>query len=646
MNKIFKGLLAAAIALSSNAIASDHSNKTFLMPRPGGSVDLPMEHTAWDNFINRENKKGKKSGFGGNLNITGFYNSSECGKDLGKYFGPCGKADCPPKPDCPTTKCPSKGCSGFTFSLQRADARFTPGPVTANTTTSSNFDIGDATDSGKSFAKESESVDLGYIIHNANFVGSATAKDKVTLGFNPEHNVWGVRFDYYQSLDSLLKGLYLRANLPVVQVENNLNFAVCAQDNAATRTAVQDYFKGNKVVIPFNVAAAVDTTTNPDTNVAGGINQQERLCKAKICGKQSESGVADIDLALGYKLLNKAKYHVALGFAITIPTGNTPDGRWLFEPVVGNGGHFGIGFDFDGDFKIWDNDDQNLKLYYRMKYRYLLEDTEHRVLGLGTDGGPSCPAGTGSCPPAKCPPANQRPWGQYHLLGCKDRVDLRPAANVLCLKVDVTPGSQFDGILGLSYNYAGFNFDLGYNLYYRESERVRIKGGSKDDCKTSCPTTPSCPDLSIYSVAARGHLTATKTTISVAAGNNIRGTGQHPDFGIGGDEVKFNQARLSVVAGANNQSSTNALTTINTHHPSSVDGNVEATAKLNDGTKIVRSAAETPSQLTHSIYGGLAYGFLDWDYPVLLRLGAKYEWKDDNAAIERFGIWGGIGIGF
>ena len=74
-----------------------------------------------------------------------------------------------------------------------------------------------------------------------------------------------------------------------------------------------------------------------------------------------------------------------------------------------------------------------------------------------------------------------------------------------------------------------------------------------------------------------------------------------------------------------------------------VDGNAIVYVN-NDSLDI--STAETPSQCTHSIYGGLGYSFKEWDTPLMLGLGGKYEFASENSAIEQWGIWGKIGIGF
>lgn len=405
-----------------------------------------------------------------------------------------------------------------------------------------------------------DTLDLGYIIHLWNASASYKANQNVYMGLKPHQQSYGVRFDYWQDLDKILKGLYLKLDLPVVHVENDpkLAFAGTTEEVEWMKSFISGNFTG------------VSTA-----------NAQDRLCKAKICGKHSETGVADIDLALGYKFLNKSKYAAGLALAITIPTGNDADGTWVFEPIVGNGNHFGLGGDLWAFARIWGDLDHNIKLHIKMKYRYLFESSECRTLGFK-----NCGACCGM------------PIGQYHLLlraGVAQgaATSLVPLANVSTLSVDVTPGSQFDGILGFAYNNGGFTFDLGYNLYYREAESVKTKCGCFTDGK--------------YAFAARNVRTdalqaATPETFTPA-----------------------NVAALSVVDGATSADKANAILT-----------------RANLDTE----AAATPSQFTNSIYGEFGYNFKEWDTPLLLGIGGKYEWPAKNSALEQWSINAKIGIGF
>ncbi len=505
-NKMLKSLLVAALTLSAAHLSADSStNKTFLMPRPVG-VNAGMQSTTFYDLVNRK----AHDKFGANFEVTGFWQESTDGKEQGKYF----LAD-----------------SKSTIDVGRSAAAAAVPNYRAGT-----------------------SVDASLLVHNRGAAGVADAANAVTLSLDPRQEVYGVRLDYHQDLHKLVKGLYLSANLPVVNVSNDPRLKIASSGTAgvggtaAVETRLASYFAGG--------SAAAATPVPADAQVA--------LTKGKIA-KRSESGVADIDVVLGYKFLNKAKYHAGLGVALTIPTGNTATGEYMMEPMVGNGKHWGLGFDFCGGARLWENEESSIKLNLALKYRYLFENDERRTLGL-----------TGA---TQVPNAN---LSQYQLLGLNGATAaLVPAANVTNQAVNVTPGSQFDGDLSLSYHRGGFSVDLGYNLYAREGEDVKLKGAGITN--------------QYYAIASRL-------------------------FDATGPFDATAQANVETYVNGN----TNRLTNAN----------------LN------LAGAATGSQFTNAIFGGAGYVFKNWDCPLMLGVGGKYEFANNNNALEQWGLWLKAGVGF
>jgi hypothetical protein len=387
-------------------------------------------------------------------------------------------------------------------------------------------------------------LDAGLIIHHATNAAVTPNTNFATLSLDPEQHAWGVRLDYYQNLDKLLKGLYFKVALPIVHVENDMELGVKATA-ADDVTAIRNYFKG---------AGDIAKTANVG---------QKALTNAKIDGQRDRTGVADIDLVLGYKFLNKENYHVALNLGLTIPTGNESEGEFVFEPMIGNGDHFGFGGGLDASARVWGDDCHNLKINVVANYRFLFENDEKRTLGIK---GVTGVAGD---------------WSQYYLLGkvvsptaAKINVtDFIPAANITTQNVDVTPGSQLDAIFALAYNNGGFTADLGYNLFWKDEEDIDVK---------------SDPFNSQYVIV--------KTDVAPNNGGDFTAAN-----GIGGVLTKAN---------------------------------------------LDKSVAETPSQVTHKIYGSLGYIFREWECPVMFGLMGGYEFAGENSALEKWEIGGKIGVGF
>jgi len=56
--------------------------------------------------------------------------------------------------------------------------------------------------------------------------------------------------------------------------------------------------------------------------------------------------------------------------------------------------------------------------------------------------------------------------------------------------------------------------------------------------------------------------------------------------------------------------------------------------------------AQTPSILSHTIFGGIGYIFKNWKNPLMLGIGGSYEFGDDRAAADSYTLWAKAGLAF
>lgn len=401
------GLIAMTTA---SVFSKNYSQKTHLSPRAVG-VNLPLEMSIW-----HESAYQKLDLCGGhrvrsNFEITPFYQASTEKHDIGTYFG-IGKGN--------------------------------------------SFKVGLTSDTGKD-------IDGNYFIHDIDSdSGDAVSPLAGNATFEPKHEVWGVRLDYFQDVGHPFTNLFFRASMPIVYVRNNMGMNI-SEDNTPVRFGntsftLSDFFAGKVAV----------------TQAMSEYSEQSPLTKAKINGGRSRTGLGDLELGIGYKFYQTKKAHVFLSVDLTIPAEERGHGEYLFDAVTGNGNHLGFGVRLDSGVNIWKNDKAAVRALFDLDYHYLFNATEYRTVM------PKHALTNGF-------------FSQYYLAGLKGQAGpLFPAANILTQSMRVEPGSLFDMMLALSFKSSGFVIDLGYNLYYKDEEKLWLKDWSDG----------------VYGIAARNYSTS------------------------------------------------------------------------------------------------------------------------------------------
>ena len=331
MNKLVRGLLLTALAMSGANAADSPTNKTFMAGRPVG-VNLPMEYTKWHTQIHKE--EGDDT-FAAALQATGFYQENTNEDDLGRYFG---------------------------FNGLREIAIGTAG--TAMTTV----------DDG--LPRSGINFDRKHLFHDNGATRDAALQYSLTgtLFLSYKHEAGGVRFDYQQDFDAHKKGGYLKISAPLVWQKDRVRLGLAGHTSGTTglegaTTYVNNYFDGT--YSPSGV---------PRT---GETNIQDPLRFAKIGGEHGTFDIADVDVQLGWSFKETENTHAAFNVAMTIPFSQRPNGEYLSSNQSGNRSHWAFGGGFDGKFKLWtDDSDSCLELMAVVNWRYLLPTWEVRTPGL------------------------------------------------------------------------------------------------------------------------------------------------------------------------------------------------------------------------------------------------------------------------
>jgi len=396
-----------------------------------------------------------------------------------------------------------------------------------------------------------------------------------TMALKPRHQEFGVTLAWKQCLDAVVEGLWLDVKTAVVNVETDVNPAVTADTKSAANTGavnavgkgVLDYFDGS-----------VTTTF------------QNALAKQLITTKaHNETGLANVQVDLGYNFITDADSTVSGSLAVVVPTGNTAKSINMFEPIIGKGGdHWAIGAGLNTDFNVWKSEDKKHSVNFSATaaYKYYFEAKQTRTLGVHNHV-------KGAHSPAA-----------HYILAVKNATQtagfkLTPLANELTREMNVTPGSHFELNAGFNGMHDSFCWDLGYNLFFKEEEAAKL-------------TTNAAWADDTWAIAA--------------ADLDNDGNGFTKDTDFNKDAHTWGGAIQS------EGTTTSAIT---------------ATGTNSQRYYVTTAAAKTPSQLTHTVVGSLGWVFKDLKTPIRVGIGGFGEFSGEtNDALETWSVFGKVGMCF
>lgn len=390
------------------------------------------------------------------------------------------------------------------------------------------------------------------------------------ISIAPKQSVIGLGLHYRQSFwrDEVNKrGLWCSASFPIERVRNKLHF--------------------RETVINDGGGANYRANFNVYPNMTAALEQSDWLF-GKFdtgCHGMSKTGVADIELRLGYEWLEDEPCHLESYLGVVIPTGNKYDGKHLFYPIVGNGHHLGVIFGSTFGVNIWKNEetDRCLRLEWATNGQYLFRNIQCRSFDL-----------------------QHKPWSRYIELYA-NQAQAQAAANlaangqtllaahfatpgidILSGPMYVTPGFSFNMITAFVYTNCAVQGELGYNFYARRAECVKLvhpwqTGPAIKHILGDGQTNP------IRDITGNGRLEA--TTINIALANYQQNEIQASDLDL--------------------------------------------------------ASASHPCMLSYNLYATVGYNWDEIDYPTFAFIGTSYEFSNsNNAVLDRWTVWGKIGASF
>ncbi len=300
-------------------------------------------------------------------------------------------------------------------------------------------------------------------------------------------------------------------------------------------------------------------------NACDAFNNPAWTAGKLSCVALKRGGFDDIQLKIGYDFYKAEDEHACVYAVGTIPTGNRPQSDFVFEPLVGTKhGSIGVGFNGDYDYSRWD--ESSIAFLVDVKYRYVFGAWERRSFDL---------CGNGD-------------WSRYLLVStAAEPLNSMPGINLFTLPVNVKPGNTLDVWLALHYQRCNFSAEIGYDLWWRQAEKIDIR----------CCITPGfgIQTLNVCSSSVTSSSSATICQTTPGAGSNA--TVSDPTF------VALTTSMLNLNSGAH------------------------------------------PTALSNTLYADLGYAIERTCYSLLFGVGASYEVASKNA-LSQWALWYTQGISF
>lgn len=367
----------------------------------------------------------------------------------------------------------------------------------------------------------------------------------------PERRVYGDLFNIHMDASSFIEGLWLNVLIPIVKVKHDIELKCCERGPRGE---------------------AKNSTNDCIETCEDAFNNSDWLHGRLSRNTENRSGVDDVQVKLGWNFWHDAKNHWGIYGVASLPTGHRPQSDFLFEPTVGSR-HWGLGLGTNFDWRFWEIEEKHIFNFMAdVKWRYHFSASEHRSFDLCNG-----------------------PWTRYLTVAnaCTPDVPL-DGINFFTHNVRVRPRNMVDLWLAAHYHYEEWNIELGYNLWWRDSEQVRL-GKSFDSC---------CRDFVLFDWSAVEADCPPRPIVSSSC-------------------ATIDQARF----GRNAAPSDAELT------------------RVTDNQINIHSA-EHGKALSHKFYLGGSYNTNFLDHPASLGIGTSYEWANNNKALDQWAIWLKTSFGF
>lgn len=265
------------------------------------------------------------------------------------------------------------------------------------------------------------------------------------LRIKPIQTVFGLGLTYKQKVSNLCddeKGWFVQISSPLMKVSNDVGFS-------------EDIINEGGGQVPEGYVGTVGDALRGKTVFENKHFEYGKISDSAI----TKWGLGDIEACVGYETIYCERFHGMWAGGVVIPTGNKPKGEYIFEPIVGNNGHFGLLLMGEYSYELWLNpcQDKSIWIHANAFSQYLFGNRQKRSFDL-----------------------LDKQWSRYMWVYRTQVTPISPqyqspGINAFTQEVNVWPRSSFNANTSFVYKQNdGFIAEAGYSTYYRQEEEVKL----------------------------------------------------------------------------------------------------------------------------------------------------------------------------
>jgi len=292
-----------------------------------------------------------------------------------------------------------------------------------------------------------------------------------TMSVSPFISQFIADFNWFVGLDRICEGLFFIVHFPVVSSKWDVGF-----DECVSVAGIMEYPAGyysDSAIPRTGLLRNMRQYLGHDRTVGDVQEPLEYQKVIGLTGRNVETGLSDVQGALGYDFARGERYHVGIEVRAYAPAGNRPNPRYLFNAVVGNGHHWELGGGLTTHCCIWEDEIHSVLFYLDANVTHLFKSGSKRSFNIA-----------GNCAGSRYMMMEE--IAQYSdglfIYGDYPATDqyiqrLTPAINITTREVETSFAVQGDVALKFAIYRNNMSVDIGYNFWGRSHEKMNCFSG-------------------------------------------------------------------------------------------------------------------------------------------------------------------------